>query len=116
MIQKSALIALLFAGVLSSCTTYTAAVDPTPSPKAQSAPAQDASADAKTAEAKAAEAKKEEAAQRKKTRDVDYARLQLELAKFDAENETKAAKRAVESAERELSAAKSERDLSLIHI
>ena len=47
---------------------------------------------------------------RKKTREVEYARMSLEIAKLAAENDAKASKKAVEAADRELGAAKGERD------
>lgn len=95
MIRNFTSIALLLACSLTSCISTPVVV--------QKAPAAQADAKGETPA-------DQEAALRKKTRAVEYARLQLEVAKLDAEGSQRAAAQAVEAAERELAAAKNERD------
>jgi len=93
MIRNLAPFTLLFAGALTSCLSTPVVVQKAP---------------AAQAEAKQAAPTDDEAALRKKSRAVEYAKLQLEIARMDAENEERSVAKAVEAAERELAAAKSE--------
>lgn len=70
--------------------------------------AADAKADKGKDDAKAAEAKADEL--RKKQRELDYAKLQLEITRLDVAADERGAKTAVDNAERDLANAKLERD------
>ena len=85
----------LLAGLaLTSCSTTAATVGAVEAPKA----------------AAKSDAKPDEAAQRKKARDVEYAKLALESARMDAENDARNNRNAVEAAERELRTARAEQE------